>query len=176
MTARLHHVKKARKTYRGTGVKKGCEYWWWSFKFGPRHMSLTKPPRSRLTRSAFLGTIWDLEDGLKAQADALAASEESLEALAAACEQAAEEVRALGQECASTRDNMPQQLQDNPSNGGLLQERAEACETIADALEDAASQVRDAIGDLDGVANGDGDSTAIENAANAVTGVSWDAE
>lgn len=59
---RLHYVKKARNTYRGTGVKKGYSYYWWKFAYGKKQFSLTKPRRSQLTRSVFLGSMMDLED------------------------------------------------------------------------------------------------------------------
>lgn len=59
-----HFVKKARKTIRGTGIKKGDSYWWWKFRHGEKHVSKTQPRQSQLTGSEFLGTVFSIEESL----------------------------------------------------------------------------------------------------------------
>src|SRR5687768_12723007 len=59
---KLHYVKKAAKNYKAHGIKKGMPYYWWKFPRAPKQYSLTKPRRSQLTRSAFVGAMMDLED------------------------------------------------------------------------------------------------------------------
>lgn len=53
---------------------------------------------------------------------------------------AADTIRELGEECSEKRDNMPDQLQDCGS-GELLEGRANACESLSEALETAADEI-----------------------------------
>ena len=106
---RVHHVKKARKD--NPVVKRGEGYYWWKFRFGPKMYSKTYPKRSQLTRSGFLSTLWDIEDGLKATA-----TPDDGDALI-------DELEQLQGECEDSLDNMPEQLRDSSDSGMLLQER-----------------------------------------------------
>lgn len=157
----LHFVKKARKTFRGTGIKRGDAYFWWAFRnrSGPSiiHRSKEKPRRSRLTRSEFEATLWNAEDSVAAAVVAFRQDGDH-EALREACEDAADSVEEAGEECASKRDNMPEGLQDC-GTGELLGERAEACERIVQDLRSAAFTNED---------ENDREETASE-----VEGISW---
>ncbi len=132
---RAHYVRKARKAIPGAGIKPGDSYWWWKFKNSPRQVSKTQPKRSQLTRSEFLGSMYELED----QAAAID-PQQPREDIAAELREIANQVEELGQEQSDKRDNMPYQLQDADS-GTLLQERADQCETIAQALNEAADEL-----------------------------------
>lgn len=133
---RLHHVKRARRAYKSEGIKRGQEYWWWQFAYGPKTRSATKPPRSRYaTQSDYLGPLYDLEDGIGALDTAGELSD-----IAGELNSAADEVEELGSTCQSNRDNMPEHLQE-VGNGELLGNRVEFCETLSAALRDAASEI-----------------------------------
>jgi hypothetical protein len=130
--ARATHVKAARRRYSEDetgidgGIKKGQSYYWWKFRRGGKHFSLTPPKASQLTQSAFYGTLADLQDQINAL--------EPNESLADEVPSIAEAVRELGEECQSSLDNMPEGLQQGPT-GELLQERIDACESAASELE-----------------------------------------
>ena len=123
---RVHKVNSARKDYPNHGIKKGDTYYWWKFRFGGKRVSLYYPKRSQLTQSAFLGTIYDIEDDLAA-----ANSESDLQSLVESCISDLEELRDEQEE---KRDNMPEQLQDSPT-GELLQERYDALDDMITELE-----------------------------------------
>lgn len=138
--ARLHFVKKARKADKAAGIKKGDSYYWWSLRYskmsrGVIHKSKTKPPRSRLTTSAYYGVVWDTED-------AIAATAPEADALRSACEDAASALDELAGEQEEKLNNMPDALQSAPT-GELLNERKEACENAAQELRDLAGDIED---------------------------------
>lgn len=123
---RPHYVKKARKSYKADGIKKGDPYWWWKFNFGPKIRSKTQPRASQLTRSDFYATLYDLQDDV----ESLVAGD----GLKDAVSDIADRIRTLGEECADRLSNMPDSLQESDT-GNLLQERSDACEAAADEFE-----------------------------------------
>lgn len=131
--ARAHFVKRARKD--NPAVKAGESYYWWKFRYGPKRYSATHPKRSSLTQSAFYGAMYDLEDDVIGSFSTDSEAEE----LKGEIEGVAEAVRELGQEAQDSLDAMPEALQDTSSSGEMLTERIDACETMAEALEQAAS-------------------------------------
>lgn len=159
MTTRLHYVKSARKADKAAGIKVGDAYYWWKFRRGGKYKSKTRPPRSRLTRSSFLATMYDAEDAVaKAAGDA---KEGELEDLASALEDAAGDVRQAGEDAQSSFDNMPEGLQQGDT-GQLLEQRVDWCNTLADEIDNAAEEVRGA--------------ETLEAALEAVEGISWEYE
>jgi hypothetical protein len=80
---------------------------------------------------------------------------------ASACDAVASEVREIGDDCSSKRDNMPEALQDC-GTGELLGIRADECNAIAEALEDASRRIR-------GIPP-----SARNEAAEAVMQITWD--
>jgi hypothetical protein len=130
--ARCTHVKAARRRYPQSecgipgGIKQGQSYYWWKFKRGSKHFSLTPPKRSQLTQSAFYSQLYEIEDRI---ADLTASSD-----LPSEVEGIAEELRSLAEECQGSLENMPESLQQGPT-GEMLQERIDACEGAADELE-----------------------------------------
>lgn len=168
---KVHHVKKARKSYPKAGIKKGSPYWWTSTKrngrFTGKQRWKVKPRRSQLTGSEYLAAIYGAREALEDAANALGAAAQdndvdedgglapngndadgaedevgtALEAFADAVERAAEDVRQAGEECGTKRDNMPDGLRDGDV-GQLLERRAEACEALALELDNLVADVR----------------------------------
>ena len=124
---RVTHVKAARKD--NQVCKKGEYYYWWKFRYGGKRYSLKRPRPSQLTQSAYYGTvraaIEQIED---------AGTPEDNDALTSLRDEIKSEIENLGEECQSSLDNMPDQLQYAPT-GELLQERIDACEEAVSELE-----------------------------------------
>jgi hypothetical protein len=125
--ARAHYVKKARKTIRGTCVKKGQPYYWWKFRRSGKYYSLTPPTRAQLTQSAFYGALYTLEDTTIANAPA----DDSLPDVR---DEIVSELNNLRDECESSRSNMPEHLQDVGS-GEILQNRIDGLENAITEFE-----------------------------------------
>lgn len=161
--ARVHYVKKARKARPDIGVKVGDPYYWWKTRttvgksyVSQMHYSKDKPKPSQLTRSEYMGQLMDLEaQGFdRGSRDDAVASFNSM----------AEEVRALGEEQADKLSNMPDGLQQSET-GELLQARADKCEEIASALEDAANELENWTPDeVEADEDGDQDDSEAEKA------------
>jgi len=110
--ARCTHVKKSRKKIPESrcgipgGIPKGSEYYWWKFRRGGMHYSLTPPKRSQLTQSAFFATVYNIED----------------------VKEALEELK---DEAQGNLENLPQGLQENH----MLNERIENLESAISELD-----------------------------------------
>ena len=112
-------------------IKKGQDYWEWSMMQGGRGFkkrSTTQPRRSQLTNSDFLGKMYDIEDDMDFSG---AGSDEELRSMR---EDLAQQIRDVGQEEQDKYDNMPEGLQQGDT-GQMIEERAQACESIADELD-----------------------------------------
>jgi len=125
---RVMFVKKARKD-QSEEIKKGDSYYWWKFRYGGRHVSKTHPKPSQLTQSPFLSGMMECEERI-----GNLSTGDSVDNLRGEIESIAEDLRALGEEQTSSKDNMPEGLQEGPT-GELLSNRAEACEEMADQLD-----------------------------------------
>lgn len=128
---KLNHVKKARKARPEHNIAVGDSYYWWQFAFSPRSVSKTMPRRSQLTRSEFLGALYDLEDELGSVNFDFDSVEDFIQ-----------QVRDLGEEQAEKVYNMPESLQESPA-AETLNERAEAMETWASEMDDVFSRLDD---------------------------------
>lgn len=159
--AKLHYVKAARKAIPGTGVKKGSAYYWYQKKLngrgGKKVCSLRKPKRSSYsTSSPFIAAMMDFEDSLGEQG--FNDGDEARSYLI----DLADDVRALGLESEATADSVAQAFPNGCPTQELLRERATACETIAEALSNAADTLSE-------------ESTEDEINA-AITEVAWEYE
>ena len=125
---RVHHVRKARKSYSNDGIEKGDSYYWWQFAFGRKIRSKTKPVRSQLTQSGFLSNLYDLQDGLANRFTDIYAIADDKQNLY-------DELEGMKQECEDSLENMPEGLRETSSSGELLQERIDALEEWLDELE-----------------------------------------
>ena len=59
----LRHIKRATKENQAAGV--GEPYWYWEFPNGDKGYSKTRPPRSALTKSEFLQSVYKLQERLE---------------------------------------------------------------------------------------------------------------
>ena len=123
---KVHHVKKAQKARPAYGIEVGDSYYHWTFNYGRLHCSKTYPKQSQLTQAPCLGGMYSIQEDM-AEAPSDAGLEDFRNGIT-------ERVRGLGDECQTSLDNMPKQLQEGDT-GQLLRERIEAMEGWADELE-----------------------------------------
>lgn len=166
--AKLHHVKKARKTKRKHGIVRGQPYWWLKRRApGQRagyKVYFSKRPRpSQVEGNPFRKAVLALEESVQ---------DADVGSLAEALHSVAEELRALAQEQEDKLGNMPEALQDSDT-GEMLRNRAEQCEAVADELESAADEI-EGLTDDDNDGEEAGGSSATEKAREIADGVSWD--
>lgn len=123
---RVTHVKRAQKD--NPVCKAGEPYYWWKFRFGGKHFSLTPPRSSQLTQSPYLSMVRGLSEQI---ADHPANEPADLEMLR---DEIAPDIGTAGEECQESLDNMPEGLQEGDT-GQMLQERIESCENAQSELE-----------------------------------------
>ena len=126
---KVNHVKSARKD--NPVAKKGEPYYWWAFRFSGKRYSKTYPKRSQLTQSAFLQTLYDLEDSISDRFANLTTMDEVEEAKSSL----SEEIEDLMNETQDSLDAMPDHLQESSTSGELLQERIDALESWISDLD-----------------------------------------
>ena len=124
---RVYHIKKARKD--NPVAKKGEEYYWWQNAFRAKQFSKTRPKPSQITGSAFLSSLYGLQEDLEAGFFT------DFDSLQSQLDDLAQQLDDLQQECQDSLDNMPEHLQDTSDSGMLLTERI-------DELESAVSQMQ----------------------------------
>jgi hypothetical protein len=150
---RVHHVKKARKEIkRGDRVivQVGQPYYYWEFRYGGKHVSLTPPRRSQLTQSDKLSRAYQAEEALE-DLDRSMDYEDAQEQVRSI----AEEIREVAQEYRDAVDNMPESLQSS-STADECNEKADELDNWADDIEAEADQwdeETDIPEALDGLAN-----------------------
>ena len=137
--ARLNFVKKARKDYPESNIKKGDSYYWWKFNFGRKQKSRTKPPRSRLTQSSFYSQLYDIQD--------TAEGTFTVEGIEGDLGTMVSDLQNLLDECQDSLDNMPEQLKDTSAAGETLTERIESMETYISELEAIDTSFEDDLSD-----------------------------
>jgi hypothetical protein len=169
--ARATFVKKARKTIKGTGIKKGDSYYWWKFRFGSKHVSKTPPRRSQLTQSAFYSTMYDAEDTAADIAEQLRTGKIDFADAKDQLEQIKGDVESAGDECQGAFDNMPEGLQQGDT-GQLLERRVEVCQDISSEIDNI--DIPD--DDDEDLKNDDAREAKREEIANEIDGISWDIE
>ena len=121
---KVHFVKAARKD--NAVCKKGESYYWWKFRYGAKRFSKTHPRRSELTQSAFLGTIYDIEERIQA----VTINDDFGDFIS----DIVNELQDLQSDCESSLDSIPDQLREGPS-GALLQERIDEVDNMINDLE-----------------------------------------
>jgi len=168
---RVHFVKKARKD--NPAVKRGESYYWWKFRYGGKCFSTTPPRPSQLTQSEYLGTFYDLQEQVEDIGEPITRDE--IEEFADRLQEIADEIQTLGDEQSDKRDNMPYQLQDGEI-GDLLEQRADACRTAYDELENVASELKGIYEDLDEDADDEKVEQACQEASGHLCGICIDAE
>jgi hypothetical protein len=124
---RVHHVKKARND--NPVAKRGEPYYWWKFAYCGKSFSKTQPRQSQLTRSAFYGTLYGIQERM---GDELPGVE--CDGLEDFISDITSDIQDLIDETQGGLDNMPEQLQD-ADTGQLMQERIDALEGWVSELE-----------------------------------------
>jgi len=125
---RVTYVKAARKDNRV--CKKGEPYFWWKFRFGGKHFSLTRPRPSQLTQSSFYGAVYSLVEMIEDYE--IVPGEEG--AVTTLVDEVRDELETIQSDCQESLDNIPESLQYAPT-GELLQERVGCCESAIDELD-----------------------------------------
>lgn len=184
---RVHHVRKAAKTHRKLGIKKGSSYFWW---YGPKprgkgrgvkRVSLTRPRPSQLTQSEFLSAIYGAEeqvtdamlrvgaiDDAEAEGDLDGDSTGSYadifdkSGLLCILQEAKDAVDEQRSECESKVENVREKFPNGCPSLEILQARIGACETISDAIDTAISEVESA--------------ETVADVEQAVDGIDWSCE
>lgn len=123
---RVNFVQCARKDVPNSDIKAGESYYWWKFMKGGKRVSRTRPKPWQLTQSAFLQTLYHIQDDF----DHLTA-DDGLESAVENIISQLEDLRDTQQE---SLDNMPEQLQSAPT-GELLQERIDNIENAVSELQ-----------------------------------------
>lgn len=132
---RVHTVKKARKDYPASGIRRGDTYYHWKFRYGGLRRSKTYPKPQQLTQSEFMITMYDIQETI---ANLVA---ESAEDLATQRDDIAGEIQSLLDETQERLDNMPEHLQESSASGELLTKRIEALENWISELEDIETEI-----------------------------------
>lgn len=109
-------------------IAKGESYYWWQFMHSPKQYSKTMPKPSQLTQSAFMSTLYSIQEEIS-ECDASTPDEfnEFRDSIASQIEE-------LKDETQNSLDNMPESLQYSPT-GELLQERIDALENWQSEVE-----------------------------------------
>ena len=128
--ARATFVKSAQKDILNADgtvkIAKGQSYWWWKFRHGGKHTSLTQPKPSQLTQSSFLSAVYGIQERIaELSAD---------DGLADARDEIVGELEELRDQAEESRENMPESLQES-ATGELLQARYDAMQEAIDELE-----------------------------------------
>jgi hypothetical protein len=113
-------------------AKAGEIYYWWrtrmkGAKSGVTRCSMTRPKPSQLTMSDFWSSVFLLQESMTGPY-------ETSDDLEYAQDDWAQQARDIAQDQQDKLDNMPQQLQDGDT-GQMIQDRVQACEDWADAIE-----------------------------------------
>lgn len=142
---RVHSIKKARKEFTTTEdnvkIKKGDPYYYWKFRYGGYRTSSIYPKPRQLTQSAYLQSIYDIQDMISnIQAD---------ENIADEVQNIISEIENLRDEQQERLDNMPEHLQDSSSSGQMLTERIDALENALSELEGIDTDVEIDENDID---------------------------
>jgi hypothetical protein len=143
---RVVHVKKARKTKRKLGIKRGAPYWYVKTKVNGRFVTrvFLKPPRpSQLTNSDFWSAFFSIQESVDDEPRGNASDFNSF------LEEVQSEIETLKDETQEKFDNMPESLQQG-STGQLLEERVSALEECLSEIEILELDIDDPEADVDG--------------------------
>jgi vacuolar-type H+-ATPase subunit I/STV1 len=131
---KVNFVKAARKDVPNTDIKAGESYYWWQGFKKPKRFSKTPPKPSEVVGSAFLQTLYGIDEGL----NSLSTCEDILDGL----EEAISSLEELKDEVQGNLDNMPEGLQQG-NTGQMMQERIDALESYISELEEVKNQAEE---------------------------------
>ena len=114
-------------------AKAGQVYYWWRTRLkghrsGMTRCSLSYPKKSQLTRSEYVGAVLGISEDMES------ATAENVEEFNALRDEWAQQVRDIASEQDDKLSNMPDGLRYSDT-GYLLEERRDACQAWADAIE-----------------------------------------
>lgn len=149
---RVHRVNKARKAYKEAGIKKGDTYYWWEFRYGGKHRSLTPPRPSQLTSNGALSSLYaaqetgqdlicDFKNELESETGAenkpwtLEELKGKVDELVSIRDNVTSDAESARDEINDSLENMPEQLRESSDTGQQLQERYDAAEDWINELE-----------------------------------------
>lgn len=142
--AKAFYVKKARKD--NPAVKAGEPYYWWSFRYGGKHYSATRPRPSQLTGNEKLSRALSLGEEIE---DFSFAETDDPEALKAAfqevCDQLnniADQVDEVVSEYQDSAENIRESFSESPL-ADEFDESAAELENWAEEIREAATSIED---------------------------------
>ena len=145
---KVTHVKRARKD--NPVAKAGESYYWWKFRYGGKHFSLTYPKQSQLTQSPYLSVIYDCQDtwGELNDPQSIVASEWDqayvatwLGQIADSMESVMENLRELVDQYEESATNMEEYFSGS-ERVDQLRECGAACEETCDEIDNMMSEIR----------------------------------
>lgn len=110
-------------------IHKGESYYTWSFRFGGKHYSKTKPRPSQLTESEFYQSYYAIQEKIDDYVIPV-----TIDGIAGFVEELRDDVDSLRDETQEKFDNLPDSLQ-NSATGDLLQERIDEMDSILNELD-----------------------------------------
>jgi len=120
---RVHHIKKARKDFPASGIKRGDSYYKWSIKTGPAggqvFRSKTYPKPSQLTLSPFTSELLSIQEEMSGLETG---NFETAYDLSSTLDDIIGRIDNLREETQASLDNMPEGLQQGDV-GQMMQER-----------------------------------------------------
>lgn len=131
---RVNFVKKARKD--NPVCKKGESYYWWKFRYGGKHYSLTHPKQSQLTQSDKLSRLYSCSENVQDLSSYV--SMHDYDEVADFLREQADEAREVASEYEDAADAKEEYF---PDSGEEIREKAYAAESFADELETLADEV-----------------------------------
>ena len=123
---KVNYVKAAAKDH--GHIKKGQPYYWWKFRYGGKHTSLTRPRASQLTQSEFIGAVLSLQERVEDS------SPSTVEDFESERDDIISELENLRDETQEKFDNVPESLQYGPT-GELLQARIDSVDSVISDLQ-----------------------------------------
>ncbi len=189
---RVTHVKNARKD--NPVCKVGESYYWWKFRYGGKHYSLTPPKASQLTQSVYLGTIYDSQEmwenindptslDVAQHSEAYDGLVTELNTIAGQMEECGENLGCLVTQYEESADNMEEYFSGSEKVDTLRecgQECEATCDNINEMMEsvtDAAATIEDLLGSLTEKAEKDDvdvDEELVENIESALNDIQFD--
>jgi hypothetical protein len=155
---RVTFVKKARK--KNPAVKAGESYYWWKFRYGSKHYSVTPPKQSQLTQSSKLSTIYATQEAVDALPSSWSPTSyddtdkqevaDGIRAVADAFREGVETLRGVAEEYEESASNMEEYFQ-NSSQVDEIRDKGQAVEGSADEWDNVADELESAADTLDGL-------------------------
>lgn len=132
------YITRARRDYPEVGVKKGENYYHWSFYRGRKQMSSTPPKRSQLTQREELINLYDAED----MVGELEWEEANREDLASKVDDIITTLQSAHDAAQEKYDNLPENFQ-QAEQGQFLESFTGECEDTISTLESIKGDLED---------------------------------